>query len=259
MKNELFFGDSLAEMDKLIEQGRKFHLIYADIPFGTTNCKWDVIIPFDKMWERIDKLSYPNTVVLLCGQQPFSSSLILSNIKDFRYQWVYQKSSPTGGLNSKHRPMVAHEDVMVFSKKVGTYNPQKTTGHKRKVSSAHHKRNSAKTEVYGSHGLTGYDSTERHPLSVQKFSSDKQKLAIHSTQKPVALGRYMIKTYMNKGEDMLDFTCGSGSFIVAAELEGMNSVGIDNGCCEKDKIVNGYQLKGRSWVEITQMRLDGLI
>ena len=298
MMTELLFGDSLEQMDILIERGEKFHLIFADIPYGTTACKWDVIIPFsyhikqgskalDKedflleekmhgtkyecalkkwelnkkegMWEKIEKLSYPNTAVLLCGQQPFSSALIMSNIKNFKYQWVYQKTSPSGGLNSKHRPMRAHEDVLLFSKKKCTYNPQKTTGHKRKTSTAHHKRNSTKTDAYGEHGSVSYDSTERYPLSVQVFSSDVQKLSLHTTQKPVALGRYMVKTYMNKGEKMLDFTCGSGSFVVAAKLEGMDAVGIDDGYCLKDKMFNGLQMKGRKWTEITQLRLDGTI
>lgn len=256
---EYLHGDSIEQMNLLAKQGRKFKLIFADIPFGTTACKWDTIIPFADMWDCIDKLSYPNTVVVLCGQQPFTSALIMSNIKNFKYQWVFKKTSPTGALNAKRRPMSSHEDIIVFYKKQCTYNPQKTTGHARKSSKASSKKNSHKTAVYGDHGLTSYDSTERYPLSVQEFSSDKQKLAIHDTQKPIALGRYMVKTYLNKGEDMLDFTCGSGSFIVAADLEGMNAVGIDNGYCDRDKTINGHHLLNMKWIDITRLRVENKI
>lgn len=264
---EYLHGDSLEQMDLLIKQGRKFKLIFADIPFGTTNCKWDNIIPFDPMWEKINKLSYPDTAVVLCGQQPFTSALIMSNIKNFKYQWVYQKTTPTGGLNSKKRPMVAHEDIIVFYKKQPTYNPQKTTGHKRKSASAKTKaksviRNNGHDQAYNKQNplkLKDYDSTERFPLSVQKFSTDKQKLSIHGTQKPVSLGRYIIKTYLNKGEDMLDFTCGSGSFLVAADLEGVNAVGIDNGFCDRDKTINNIHLLNMKWVDISRLRVEGRI
>lgn len=261
---EYLFGDCLEQMDFLISQGRKFNLIFADIPYGTTNCKWDSVIPLKPMWERIEKLSYPNTAVVLCGQQPFTSTLITSNHKMFKYMWIYEKTSASGALNSKERPMSAHEDIAVFYKKQPTYNPQMTAGHKRKVSSAKSRsksatRNNAHDGAYGIRNIDNipnYDSTERYPRSVQVFSTDKQKLAIHSTQKPVALGQYFIRTYLNAGEDMLDFTCGSGSFLVAADLEGINAVGIDNGFCDRDKTVNGHNLKGMKWVDIARLRVE---
>ena len=264
---EYMFGDSIEQMDILIAQKRKFKLIFADIPFGTTNCKWDSIIPFEKMWDRINKLSYEDTAVVLCGQQPFTSALIMSNIKNFKYQWVYEKAQAGAGFNAKKRPLSAHEDIIVFYKKQPTYNPQITNGHKRKVSSAKSRikcaiRNNEHDKAYNNQNINNipdYDSTERYPRSVLKFSTDKQKIAIHGTQKPIALGQYIIKTYLNKGEDMLDFTCGSGSFLVAADLEEVNAVGIDNGFCDRDKEINGHKLKGMKWVDISRLRVEGKI
>lgn len=147
-----------------------------------------------------------------------------------RYEWVWEKTSATGHLNAKKMPMKAHENILIFYKKLPTYNFQKTTGHQRKVSTSEHKRNSKKTDVYQDHNNTTYDSTERYPRSVLKFKSDKQKLAIHSTQKPLDLAEYFIKTYTNEGDLVLD-NC-AGSFVTA---EACNNLNRDWICIEKDK------------------------
>ena len=136
---------------------------------------------------------------------------MLSNEKLHRYNLIWEKTSPTGHLNAKRMPLRSHEDLLVFYRKLPIYNPQKTTGHERKVSTAKHKRNSKKTTNYGEHKLTTYDSTERYPKSVLTFATDKQKSALHPTQKPVALLEYLIKTYTNEGDLVLDNCAGSGS------------------------------------------------
>jgi len=229
---ELIYDEALKAMDLLIERGIKPDAIIADIPFGTTKCKWDNIIPFPEMWERIELLRKPDTAVVLFGKEPFSSTLRVSNIKNYKYDWIIEKTSATGFLNSKIMPMSAHEKVHVFYK--NNYCPQKTTGHKRKVSSASHKRNCVKTENYNDHGLTSYDSTERFPRSVLKFKWDKQKSSLHSTQKPLKLGEYLIKTYSSEGGLILDFTMGAGFIPRACNKLNRNCIGIDNGKCTKE-------------------------
>jgi DNA modification methylase len=152
----------------------------------------------------------------------------LSNEKLHRYNLIWEKTTPTGHLNAKKMPLRSHEDILVFYKKLPTYNPQKTTGHKRKVSTAQHKRGSKKTTNYGEHGLTTYDSTERYPKSVLKFATDKQKVALHPTQKPLALMEYLIATYSNEGEIVLDNCAGSGTTGLAAKKLNRNYIMIEN-------------------------------
>jgi len=225
---DLIRGDCLQVMDTMIAMGIKVDAIITDPPYGTTACKWDNIIPFDAMWERLNKLIKPNGAIVLFGSEPFSSALRMSNIKNYKYDWVWEKNQAKGHLNALKQPMRAHELIHVFYSAQPTYNPQKTLGHERKVSSAHHKRNSIKTEVYGEHGLSDYDSTERFPRSVIKFASDTQKSAVHPTQKPVALMVYLIKTYTNEGEIVLDFTMGSGSTGVGCVESDRGFIGIES-------------------------------
>lgn len=194
---------------------------------GTTACSWDSVIPFPEMWQRLNKLIKPNGAIVLFGSEPFSSALRMSNIKNYKYDWVWEKPTATGHLNAKKMPMKANEVISIFYDKQPTYNPQKTQGHERKISTATHKRNSTKTEVYSNHGLTSYDSTERYPRTVIKFKTDKQKSAVHPTQKPVALMEYLIKTYTNENELVLDFTMGSGTTGVACKNLGRDFIGIE--------------------------------
>ena len=149
---------------------------------GTTACKWDSIIPLEPMWEQLKRIIKPNGAIVMTAAQPFTSILVTSNVVMFKESLVWEKTTATGHLNAKKKFMRAHEDICVFYSKLPTYNPHKTTGHKRKVSSAESKVNSKETECYGKHDLTSYDSTERYPRSVIKTSTDKQKSKLHPTR-----------------------------------------------------------------------------
>ena len=224
---KIYNGDCLEVMDELIDSNVKFDMVLTDMPYGTTRNKWDTVIPLNELWVKLKKITNPNTPILLFAQTPFDKVLGCSNLKMLRYEWIWEKTSATGHLNAKKMPMKAHENILVFYEKLPTYNPQKTAGHKRKVSKAEHKINCAKTTNYGEHGLTTYDSTERYPRSVQVFKTDKQKESLHPTQKPVALLEYLIKTYTNEGGLVLDFTMGSGSTGVACLNTNRKFVGIE--------------------------------
>lgn len=207
-KSRIIQGDCLDKLQLIPDNSVDF--VCADLPYGKTKNKWDVIIDPEKLWGQVWRVAKPNAAVLFFGQDKFSAMMMLSD-PNHRYNIIWEKTTVTGHLNAKKMPLRCHEDLMVFYKKLPTYNPQKTTGHPRKVSTAKHKRNSKKTTNYGEHGLTTYDSTERYPRSVWKIKTDKQKLALHPTQKPVELIEQCILTYSNEGETVLDLCSGSGT------------------------------------------------
>lgn len=157
----------------------------------------------------------------------FTAELMMSNKSMWKYNIIWEKTQPTGFLNAKKMPLRNHEDICIFYKKPPTYNPQKTTGHVRKVSKAEHKVGCKNTTDYGKHGLTTYDSTERYPKSVWKFAKDIQKSALHPTQKPLALIEELIKTYTNEGDIVLDSCIGSGTTGVAALKNNRKFIGIE--------------------------------
>jgi DNA modification methylase len=219
---KLLQGDCLERM-KEIPDG-SVDMILTDPPYGTTQCKWDSIIPLEPMWEQLRRIIKPNGAIVMTASQPFTSVLTCSNFPMFRYDWVYDKPAGTGFFNAKLMPLRSHESVLIFYKNLPTYNPQMTTGHKRKTS----KKKVVNSECYGKDiSLPSYDSTERYPRSIQQFSSDKQKGNYHPTQKPVALMEYLIKTYTNEGETVLDFACGSGTTGVAAKNLNRSFIGIE--------------------------------
>lgn len=214
-KRELYHGDCLDVMNNIDDES--INMIFADLPYNITKNKWDIIIDPIKLWKQYERIIKPNGIIILTASQPFTSLMVNSNLKLFKYSLVWQKTTPTGHLNAKKMPMRIHEDILIFYKNHPTYNPQKTTGHIRKVSTANHKRNSKKTTNYNEHGLTGYDSTERYPTSVLTFATDKQKSSLHPTQKPVRLLEYLIKTYTNDGDLVLDNVAGSGTTGLACD------------------------------------------
>lgn len=209
----LMQGDCL-ELMKDISDG-SIDMILCDLPYGTTACKWDNVIPFVPLWEQYKRVIKKNGAVVLFGSGMFTANLMCSNQENWKYNLIWEKTTPTGFLNAKIMPLRSHEDIVVFGNGKITYNPQKTFGHKRKVSTAEHKRNCKETEDYGKHGLSTYDSTERYPRSVLKFKTDKQKCSLHPTQKPVSLLEYLIRTYTNDGDTVLDNCAGSMSTVIA--------------------------------------------
>jgi site-specific DNA-methyltransferase (adenine-specific) len=241
-KNELYLGDCLDVMKHLDDES--VDMILCDLPYGTTACKWDSIIPFESLWQNYERIIKPNGAIVLTASQPFTTKLITSKIELFRYEWIWEKTQATGHLDAKRRPMKAHENVCVFYKKQPTYNYQKTYGHARKVSTAKHKQNTKtnQTEIYGRYdNFTDYDTTERYPRSVLTFASDKQRISLHPTQKPVALFEYFIKTYTNEGELVLDNCAGSCTTAIACMNTNRNWI-----CIEKE---DKYFLSAKQRIE----------
>ena len=223
--NKIYNKDCLVGMKDIPD--KSIDMILCDLPYGTTKNKWDSIIDLDELWNHYNRIIKDNGAIVLTAQTPFDKVLGVSNLKMLKYEWIWEKTSATGHLNAKKMPMKAHENILVFYKKPPTYNPQKTTGHERKVSTAKHKRNSKNSSNYGESSATTYDSTERYPRSVQLFSTDKQKSSLHPTQKPVALFEYLVKTYTNEGDLVLDNCMGSGTTAVACMNTNRNFIGIE--------------------------------
>lgn len=219
----LVHGDCLEVM--LSIPSGSVDLVCCDMPYGTTQCKWDSVIDLQALWAEYWRVCKPNAAVVLFSQTPFDKVLGVSNLKNLKYEIIWEKTSATGHLNAKKMPMKAHENILVFYKKLPTYNPQKTQGHTRKTSKTGKKYDS---DCYGDESNKPfYDSTERYPRSVQIFPTDKQTLKLHPTQKPVALMEWLIKTYSNEGETVLDNTMGSGTTGVACKNTGREFIGIE--------------------------------
>jgi site-specific DNA-methyltransferase (adenine-specific) len=199
-------------------------MILADLPYGTTRCSWDSVIPLEALWAEYRRICCGP--IVLFAQTPFDKVLGASNLSMLRYEWIWEKTNATGHLNAKRAPMKAHENVLVFYDRQPTYNPQKTFGHVRKTAA---KRGDG-SPVYGKQNLDGqiYDSTERYPRSVQTFASDKQRSKLHNTQKPLSLCEYLIRTYSNPGDLVLDNCMGSGTTGLAAARSGRRFIGIES-------------------------------
>ena len=220
---ETWQGDCLELMNNIPD--KSVDCIITDLPYGTTQCKWDTIIPFEPLWKQYNRIIKDNGAIVLLGTEPFSSHLRLSNLKNYKYDWIWDKVKGTGFLNAKRQPMRNHELISVFYKKQCTYNPQKTYGHKMKKS---YRSKDLQTDVYGEmkNDYT-YESTERYPRSIQVFSTDTQNSSLHPTQKPVALIEYLIKTYTNDGELVFGSCMGSGTTGVACINTNRRFIGIE--------------------------------
>jgi site-specific DNA-methyltransferase (adenine-specific) len=205
--------------------------IITDPPYGTTACKWDSVIPFDLMWEQLNRIIKPNGAIVLFGSEPFSSALRMSNIKNYKYDWIWDKKRCTGFLNAKKQPLRNNEIISVFYKKQPTYNPQP---YKKNTIGNMGKRVHKQYDGYGLFGKVendnlnefGYPRTLLTQITVINNLS-KDKSGFHPTQKPVELMEYLIKTYTNEGETVLDFTMGSGTTGVAAKNLNRNFIGIE--------------------------------
>ena len=186
-----------------------------DPPYGTTACAWDSVLPFDRMWAGIRHAAKPAAAVVLCASQPFTSALVMSNAREFRYCWYWLKR-PVNFLNAKRQPLRNVEDVLVFSGR--TYTPQGLTPLRRV------NRRSCSTETVGAHGGENVSEFTNYPRQTLEYVGER---GAHPTQKPVALMRYLVRTYTNPGDTVLDFTMGSGTTGVACEIEGRHFIGIE--------------------------------
>ena len=212
MINKIYLGDCLELMRDIPD--KSVDMILCDLPYGSTQNKWDCVIDFTKLWDNYERIIKDNGAIVLTAQTPFDKVLGCSNLKELKYEWIWEKTTATGHLNANKMPMKSHENILVFYNNLPTYNPQKTTGHKPANSYTKHQgdgSNYGETKV----GISGGGQTDRYPRSVQVFKTDKQKVSLHPTQKPVALLEYLIKTYTQEGETVLDFTAGSMSTAIA--------------------------------------------
>ena len=221
-KITLLHGDCLELMTELPDHC--CDAIITDPPYGCTRNKWDSLMDLCRLWEHYGRIIKPQGVVILFAQGMFTAQLMLSNLDWWRYNLVWQKTQPTGFLNAHRMPLRSHEDICVFYQHLPTYHQIMTSG-KRKVSSSYSKRNCRKTTNYGSHGLTGYDSDQRYPTSVLRFPKDVQHSALHPTQKPVALLDWLVRTYTNESDVVLDLFMGSGTTGVACAISHRRFIG----------------------------------
>jgi site-specific DNA-methyltransferase (adenine-specific) len=226
----LLHGDCL-ELMKLIPD-KSIDAIITDPPYGTTACKWDSVIPFDLMWEQLNRIIKDNGAIVLFSSQPFTSALIMSNLKMFRYEWIWQKSRPTGFQMSNFRPMKNHETIVVFSKLPATYTkngsmeyyPQGVENCDRIIN----RTNKHKTVTNGGDLGTKTHSTKKgFPKTILKIKNTNKDSKNHPTEKPVELIEYIIKTYTNENETVLDFTMGSGTTGIACKNLNRKFVGIE--------------------------------
>lgn len=219
MSFELYRGDCLDAM-KDIPDG-SVDMVMADPPYGTTQCKWDSIIPLEPMWAQLKRIIKSNGAIVMTAQTPFDKVLGASNLGMLRYEWIWQKTRATGHLNAKRQPMKDHENVLVFYKALPTYNAQ---GLVRKTSPTIRKGGDNGNN-YGKSDKDSLQEFENYPRSILPISSEGK--TVHPTQKPVALMEYLIKTYTNEGETVLDFTMGSGTTGVACGNTGRKFIGIE--------------------------------
>ena len=220
----LYRGDCLDEMNNIPDGS--VDLVLTDPPYGTTACKWDSVIPFEPMWCQLNRVTRMVATIVLFGSEPFSSILRISNIKEYKYDWKWDKVKPSGFQIAKHRPMQRTEDIMVFSpmKRKSLYFPIFTEREKPKKSKVYSQSDSNPIRY---NDMTEREYTKRYPQSLLVFSNADQSNRLHPTQKPVALLEYLIRTYTNEGDTVLDFTMGSGSTGVACVNTGRKFIGIE--------------------------------
>lgn len=221
---DLIQGDCLQEMQNIPD--KSIDAIICDLPYGTTACKWDTVIPFEPLWEQYKRVIKDNGAIVLFASQPFTSALVMSNPKMFRVEWIWEKDKCSNFFMAKKHPLKAHENIIVFSKKGSFYNPQKTTGHK----PANYTR--AKSlkgrEHYLIDGKPSHGQTDRYPRSVQKFNVHNSAFGqLHPSQKPIELLEYLVLTYTNEGDIVLDNTMGSGTTAIACMNTNRNFIGIE--------------------------------
>ena len=242
--HRLINGDSLATMDKLIAKGVKVDAIICDPTFGTTQRKNDIVLDFKEMWERLLELRRNiNTPILLFSNGINTAELMISNKKMWKYNWVWNKVLPSGMLNANRMPLTDYDNICVFYEKQCLYNKQMTEG-KPEHSRGNIEGKDFKGEEnnYGDYKICTDNKgrTKKNPTRIIKITKDHPSVVIHSQQKPIELGQYLVKTYTNEGDTILDFMMGSGFIPRACSKTSRRSIGIDNGKCEKKKFEKYY-------------------
>ncbi len=217
-------GDCLDVMPNIPDES--IDMVLCDLPYGTTQNAWDSVIPLDRLWNQYERIIKPNGAIVLTSQGLFTAKLVLSNEKIFKYKIIWEKSKPTNFLNAKKQPLRKHEDICVFYKRQPTYNPQMTQGKP-------FNKGVRKDQLTGSYGdfvpvEVKSEDGKRYPCDVVYFKTAESEGPVwHPTQKPVELGRYLIRTFTRPNDVVLDNACGSGSFLVSAVLEGRRYIGIE--------------------------------
>ena len=236
MMMDLRKGNCL-EVMKGIETG-SIDAIITDPPYGTTQCKWDSVIDFDLMWEQLNRIIKPNGAIVLFGSQPFTSALVMSNPKMFKYDWVWDKINGSNFLNAKKQPLRSNENISVFYKKQCTYNPQLIDRDNKNIRDPKKEYGNGMGTVYGNtkpnfmfNEGREIPLTKGYPKNIISINNKEKEMhpskVLHSTQKPIALMEYLIKTYTNENETVLDFTMGSGSTGVACKNTNRSFIGIE--------------------------------
>lgn len=244
--NNVFEGDCLEIMKQLPDNS--IDMVLCDLPYGTTQNKWDSILPLDELWRQYRRIVKDDGAIVLTSQGMFTAELMISNPKMFRYKWVWEKSKSTNFLNAKKQPLRKHEDVCVFYKKQPVYHPQMLEGEP-------YDKGIRKNQLSGSYGdfqpVHVHSDGKRYPTDIVYFkTAESEGKVFHPTQKPVELGRYFVRTYTNPGDVVLDNTSGSGSFLVSALLEGRNFIGI-----EKNENVALFKKGDIDYIAVTKQRL----
>ena len=230
MTAQLYHGDCLDILPTL--EAGSVDAIIADLPYGTTACKWDTVIPFGPLWEQYKRIIKPRGAVVLFGSQPFTSTLVMSNVGWFKYEWIWEKTRGSGFLNVPYRPLLAHESIIVFSDAASTHSPKGTMAYYPQMGEGEPYTDRRTRRVGGTFifhtAITEkqpkHAETKRYPRTVLKYSFDQGH---HPTQKPVALLEYLVRTYTNESETVLDNTMGSGTTGVACVQTGRNFIGIE--------------------------------
>lgn len=247
MINNVVQGDTIAKMKEIPDNS--VDLLLVDLPYGTTQNKWDSVIPLPDLWEQYHRVVKENGAMIFTASGMFTAKLILSNPKDYKYNYTWIKSKATNFLNAKKQPLRKHEDILVFYRKQPTYNPQMTSG-------SAYSKGIRKDQITGSYGdfrpVLVKSKGKRYPVDVLYFkTAEAEGKVVHPTQKPVSLGRYLVRTFSKLGDVVLDNTSGSGSFLVAALQEGRNFIGI-----EKNENVALFKKQKVDYIEVTKSRIN---
>ena len=228
--NRIYNEDCLEGMKRIPD--KSIDMILCDLPYGTTRCKWDTVIPFEPLWEQYERVIKDNGAIVLFGSQPFTTVLINSNLKHFKYNWYWNKTKPSGHLNAKKQPMRAVEEICVFYKSQCTYNPQGLTYGKFNNNRPSRENKVDGEYTFGKEKNFGISNAKGYPKNILEYSNSNNNL-LHPTQKPLALCEYLIKTYTNENELVLDNCIGSGTTAIACINTNRNYIGfeIDEGYC----------------------------